>query len=359
MKRVCFVTHCLQAGGMERVMLEVVAYFAAREEMEIHLVLYGFNREIFYPVPKNVILHLPPFDFKNSTRFFSTVRTLFFLRKILKELKPASALSFGEYWNSFVLLATLGTGLQVFVSDRSQPDKPLGRMQHQLRRWLYPTAAGVIAQTETAASIYRNIYKPKRMEVIGNPIRKIATTDRPREKEILMVGRLIETKHQDQLITIFAKLNAPEWRLVIVGEDHLKQHHLERLKRLAVSLGVADRVEFAGKRLDVELYYNRASLFAFTSSSEGFPNVIGEALAAGLPVVSYDCVAGPAEMITNGQNGYLIPLFDQKLFGKRLQQLIDNPGLQKDMSDRAIKSVDKFDPLVIGRRFYDFIVPRE
>ena len=112
-----------------------------------------------------------------------------------------------------------------------------------------------------------------------------------------MVGRLIKTKHQDNLIKIFASINKKDWKLVIVGYDHLKQMNMEPLKKLALDHGLADRVVFAGKQSDVEKYYLSSKIFAFTSSSEGFPNAIGEAMAAGLPVVAYNCVAGPAEKL--------------------------------------------------------------
>src|SRR5690606_39271620 len=112
-------------------------------------------------------------------------------------------------------------------------------------------------------------------------------------KEILMVGRFIESKHQDHLIRIFATLKAPGWTLVLVGDDHLQQQNRQKWEGLAKQLGVKDRVLFVGKCNNVDEYFCRASIFAFTSSSEGFPNVIGEAQSAGLPVVAYDCVAGP------------------------------------------------------------------
>ena len=74
--------------------------------------------------------------------------------------------------------------------------------------------------------------------MIGNPIREInATIEVERENQILMVGRLIKTKHQDSLIRIFASLNNKDWKLVLVGYDHLKQNNMESLKKLAADLG--------------------------------------------------------------------------------------------------------------------------
>ena len=273
-------------------MAELAAHFSKKGNIRLHLILYGINRDIFYPLPGNIIVHKPSFSFDDKRRLLSTVKTLKYLRKKIKEIKPDTVLSFGEYWNNFVLIATLGLRYPVFVSDRSQPDKSLGRVQDKLRSLLYPFAKGVITQTEKAKEIYGLMYKHANIAVIGNPIRQIENKEGIKEREnvVLMVGRLIKTKHQDKLIELFLNINKPGWRLVIVGYDHLKQNNLERLQAMVKERHAEDKVILAGKQSDVEQFYLTSKIFAFTSSSEGFPNVIGEAMAAGLPVVAFDCV---------------------------------------------------------------------
>lgn len=356
-KRICLVIPTLQAGGMERVMSELAWHFLTRKEVELHLVLYGIKQEIFYAIPDNITIHKPVFMFKNTFRLYYTIRTLGYLRKTISLIKPDSILSFGEYWNSFILLALLFKKYPVYVSDRSQPNKSLGRFHDRLRKWLYPRAAGVILQSRKAKHIYQQEFKRLIIRVIGNPIREIeASMDIKRENIILMVGRLIKTKHHDRLIRIFALLEIKDWKLVLVGYDHLKQNNLETLKKLAQDLGVSDRVIFAGKQSNVKEYYLKSKIFAFTSSSEGFPNVIGEAMSAGLPVVSYDCIAGPSEMITDGENGYLIPVFDDVMFQEKLHKLMSDEALMQNMGKEAKKSIQKFSVESIGKQFLDFIL---
>ena len=202
------------------------------------------------------------------------------------------------------------------------------------------------------------MYRHPNISVIGNPIRKIVGQDGSvsRENIVLMVGRLIKTKHQDKLIELFVKINKPGWKLVIVGYDHLKQNNMERLQSIVKALNAEDRVELAGKQSNVEAYYLKSKIFAFTSSSEGFPNVIGEAMSAGLPVVAFDCVAGPAEMITDNKNGFLIPLFDYALFEHRLSLLMNNELLREQMGMCAKESIQHFDVQHIGDRFYNFML---
>ncbi len=346
----------MQAGGMERVMSELAWHFATKSEVELHLVLYGIKQEIFYSLPDNVVIHKPKFRFKNAFRLFYTLKTLGYLRKTISRIKPDTVLSFGEYWNSFVLLSMLFKKYPVYVSDRSQPNKSLGKFHDRLRKWLYPKSAGVILQTETAKLIYQEKFKTLNIEVIGNPIREIeATVDGERENQILMVGRLIKTKHQDRLIRIFASLKNKDWKLVLVGYDHLKQSNMENLKKLAEDMGVADQVIFAGKQSEVEKFYLKSKIFAFTSSSEGFPNAIGEAMAAGLPVVAYDCDAGPSEMITDDKTGFLIPLFDDETFKSKLELLMEQPELREKFGQNGKEYIAGLSIKLIGEKFYQFI----
>jgi GalNAc-alpha-(1->4)-GalNAc-alpha-(1->3)-diNAcBac-PP-undecaprenol alpha-1,4-N-acetyl-D-galactosaminyltransferase len=356
-KDLCFAIHSLQAGGMERVMSELLKYFAAKENYRIHLILYGIKRDIFYPIPDNIIIYRPDFAFDNSKRLISTLKTVAFLRKTIKKINPVSVLSFGEMWNNMILLSLLGTKIPVYVSDRAQPDKSLGKLHDKLRKALYPKAKGVIAQTRQAEAIFREMYAQSNFKVIGNPIRQIPDREIPRQNQIVMVARLIKSKQQDKLIEIFARLKAPDWKLVLVGYDHLKQQNQKNWETLAQKLGVGDRVIFAGKQEDVEHYYLSSKIFAFTSASEGFPNVIGEAMSASLPVVSFDCIAGPSDLVTDGETGYLVPLNDKAAFGDKLQYLINNPEVGESMGKNGKAFISRFDLDYICAEFERFIIP--
>ena len=356
-KRLCLVIPSLQAGGMERVMSELAGNFSRRTGVVVHLVLYGITREVFYPIPRHIIIHKPSFRFRNKIRFVSTIRTLFFLRYTIKEINPDRILSFGEYWNNFVLISIIGLGYDAFVSDRSQPNKSLGWFHDMLRYWLYPRARGIILQTEKARQIYLHKNRHSNIAVIGNPIAIPAKNDDNilRERSILMVGRLIKTKHQDKLIEMFARVNRPDWKLILVGYDHLKQKNMEALVRLTKELNIEHQVVFTGKQENIDFLYRSASIFAFTSSSEGFPNVIGEAMAAGLPVIAFDCVAGPSEMIQDGYNGFLIPLYNYELFEAGMAQLMDSEELRRNMGIHGKESIKKFSSEIICDSFYNFV----
>ena len=355
-KKICLVIPSLHAGGMERVMSELASYFCTNPEIEVHLLLYGIKPEIFYHLHERIILHKPHFVFNNNRRIWYSIKTMIFLRKKVNSLKPDTVLSFGEYWNSFVLIALYGLKFRVFVSDRCQPDKSLGGLHNFLRRYLYPRAAGVIIQTEKAREIYQRMIPGTKLTVIGNPIRSIGIhNDIPKENIILSVGRLIRSKHHDELIRLFVAMREPGWKLIIIGDDAIKQQNKANLQALIKELKAEDKVVLTGSVSDVDSYYKKSKIFAFTSSSEGFPNVIGEAMSAGIPVIAFDCVAGPAEIITDGYDGILVPLYDYNLYSLKLKELMNNTDKQKILGINAITSIKKFDAFSIGEKYLQLI----
>jgi GalNAc-alpha-(1->4)-GalNAc-alpha-(1->3)-diNAcBac-PP-undecaprenol alpha-1,4-N-acetyl-D-galactosaminyltransferase len=357
MKKICLVIPSLQSGGMERVMSEIAGNFSLKRDVEVHLIVYGKNREMFFSIPDTVNLHTPKFQFNNEKRFYSTLKTLFFLRRTIDELNPDIILSLGEYWNSFVMMSLVGLNYPVYLSDRCKPDKNLGKWHELLRSWLYPRASGLIAQTEIAKEIFARKKLNKNIEVIGNPIKKVKSGDEGVSKEniILNVGRLIKSKHQDQLISIFNRLKRDDWKLVIVGGDALKESGMSRLKGVIEKYNLQDRVELTGNVENVEDYYLKSKIFAFTSSSEGFPNVIGEAMSSGLPVIAYDCIAGPADLIDDGETGFLVPLFDENSFQEKLKELIEKEELRRIMGIKGQKKARNFLSENISDKIFDFI----
>ena len=357
MTRICLVIHSLSIGGMERVMSLLANNFAEREDTEVHLVLIGIKREVHYPVDSSVHIHRPDFTFKNSRRTFDTLRTMSFIRSEVKSIEPDTVLSFGEMWNNMVLLSLYGLRFPIYISERSQPGKNLGRLHNFLRNKLYPAAAGYIAQTEKAKQICLGNKWNGNVKVIGNPIRRVEKNPAVKKENIILtVGRLIKTKHFDHLIEIFSEIDHSAWKLMIVGGDAKKLKLSEELQQKVEELKMGDRILLEGQQKDVDSYYSKSKLFAFTSSSEGFPNAIGEALSAGLPVVAYDCEAGPSDMISDGENGYLVPLFDKEKFRNKLHQLMENDELRERFGDKSNLKLQNFEESKVAQSFYDFIL---
>lgn len=356
-RKVTFVIPALHSGGMERVMSELVNFFSEKKELEIHLILYGKTREIFYSLNSEIQIHKPNFQFNEKFRVFSTLCTLFSIRLIVKRIQPESILSFGEYWNNMVLLSLIGLRYPLYISDRCQPDKSFKFPHNILRKWLYPRASGIIAQTDFAKDAFLRLKLNNNIVTIGNPIREIKDHSGVlKQKNILSIGRLIDSKHFDRLINIFHNIKHSDWMLIIVGGDALKQKNRALLQKQINNLCIEQKVFLEGNQREVDDYYLSSTIFAFTSSSEGFPNVIGEAMSAGLPVVAYDCVAGPSEMIEDGKNGFLIPLFDDVSFEAKLRFLMENEEERIRMGAYARESIKRFSVSNIGEEYYKILL---
>ena len=100
-----------------------------------------------------------------------------------------------------------------------------------------------------------------------------------------------------------------------------------------------ESVSFPGNVVDVDKFILGSEIFAFTSVSEGFPNVLLEAMNGGLACVSYDCVAGPSELIEDGENGYLVPVGHKEVFSERLLNLMKDSNCRSSMQVKAQRSV--------------------
>jgi len=187
--------------------------------------------------------------------------------------------------------------------------------------------------------------------VIPNPIEKWNPSEVGRENIILNVGRFIRSKQQALLIRYFAEINHPDWSLVLVGDGP----ELGNCQTLAQGLQVADRVLFTGSVRNVHEYYARSKIFAFTSVSEGFPNALGEAMAAGLAAISFDCVAGPADLIKSDKNGLLIPEGDDQQYMDSLVKLMHNEAEIDRLSMAAQDSMLAFNEEKIAASYFDFM----
>ena len=355
-KILAFAIPTLQAGGMERVMSEIIKYISLHAHTECHLIVYGKLRELFYNIPDTIYLHQPSFSFNDEKRTWMTLKTMNFIRSTIHKINPDAVLSFGEKWNNLILLSLFGVNVPIYVSDRSAPNKNHGIFHNTLRRLLYPKAAGIIVQTEKAKEIFKDCFNNNNVKVIPNQKREIKLRENTkRESIVVSVGRLIDTKHYDRLIDIFTAINNKNWKLVIIGGDANKQTNSIVLQNKIEKLGMETRITLAGTKKNIDEYLFRASIFAFTSSSEGFPNVIGEAMSAGLPVVAYDCIAGPSELIEDKNNGFLIPLFDDAAFKNKLEYLMNNKSDRERMGKHARESVKHLSVDKIGKKYYDFL----
>jgi glycosyltransferase involved in cell wall biosynthesis len=133
--------------------------------------------------------------------------------------------------------------------------------------------------------------------------------------------------------------SAEGWTLRIVGDGPER----ESLAGQARSLGISETVEFTGLVSDVEKHYREASIFCLSSRYEGFGMVLLEAMAFGLPVVSFDCDMGPAEVL-EGTGGKLVAQGNVEELTKELLGLMDSPEERLEISALSQKKAQLYQP---------------
>lgn len=345
-RKICFVTADLSAGGAERVMATLVNNMADENVCQIHL-LTLVGGPMFYHVSPKIEVHRPEFEYKRLPRILAIIRVFLFVRNKLKDIRPYSLLSFGGRYNAFVIFATFRLGIKTYVSDRSRPGIRYGVVQGLLNPLIYRWASGIIAQTNAAREHVIRQTGHSSVFVVANPIPDYYDASVKKQKVILNVGRFITSKQQDLLIRIFSISDPGEWQLWFLGDGE----NLERCKRVAGALGLDGKVRFLGTRADVRKFYQQADIFAFTSASEGFPNALGEGMSAGCACISFDCIAGPSDLIEHGVDGILVRLNDIQDFSRGLKQLMSDEPFRKRLADRARLSMKKFEEKSIVKRF--------
>lgn len=350
--RLALIIPSLVAGGAERV-LSVLANEWVRRGHEVVLITLTPTEEDFYPVDRAVDrvgldLAVRPRGTRWLTVNAARIRRL---RHLIASSKADVVVSFLDEANLLALIATRGLGIPVAVSVRTNPTAHYLKPTHRaLRRALYPRASAVVVQTQDAGAWASRFVPAGKVFVIPNPASPPPEVE-PTEPElnIAAVGRLVEQKGFDVLIGAFALCAAsqPEWTVTIAGAGP----ELPNLVEQARLLGVGERVRFPGLTTKPYALFSRSSLFVLSSRHEGFPMVLLEAMASGLPVIATDCRFGPRTIVRDGIDGILVPPDDRESLGAAMARLMADPEERSRLAERAPSVLERFSLSSVAERW--------
>ncbi len=216
----------------------------------------------------------------------------------------------------------------------------------------YPQLDALAVLTEADLAGYSAVFDSARPRVVRIPNAVPALAGGPADhtaKVVIAAGRLTTQKGFDRLIRAWEPVAAAhrDWRLLILGEGPER----ERLEGLIASAGLAEVVALMGQTDRIGHAFAESSIFVLSSRREGLPMVILEAMSKGLPVVSFDCPTGPAEMVVTGHNGILVPDGDIAGLTRALLDVIEDDELRSRLGKGALETSERYDMEVIGQEW--------
>jgi glycosyltransferase involved in cell wall biosynthesis len=169
------------------------------------------------------------------------------------------------------------------------------------------------------------------------------------EKVVVAAGRVGRQKGFDRLLRAWARLigDHPGWQLKIFGSGV----DVKALRRQIRRLGIEDSAQMMGFTSSLHEEMSRASLYVMSSRKEGFPMVLLEAMAVGLPVVSFDCPTGPRDIIREGVDGHVVPEGDVDALAAAMSGLMADPARRKAYGSAAVEGAGRYDVAAIARRW--------
>lgn len=302
---------------------------------------------VFYPLSKRVVVHSLGLAGKSptfGTAVLANTRRAFRLRTQLLAARPDVFISFMDCSNVLAVLASMGTGVPTIICEHTDPAQNRIKPLWSIFRFLtYPLAD---AATFLTANVFRRWKWLGNALVMPNPVvaEKAISATTPRwvnnARRLLAVGRLHTVKGYDRLLPAFAQATKqhPEWTLTILGEGPERS----RLEKQIFDLGLVGRVNMPGNVSNPFDWMSEADFLVLSSRYEGFPCVVGEALACGLPVVSFDCDSGPRDIIRDGIDGLLVEPDNVEALAASIAHLMGNEAQRVEMARRAPEVLARF-----------------
>jgi glycosyltransferase involved in cell wall biosynthesis len=366
--RLLIYIHSLENGGAERVVANLANHWVSLG-WDITVVTVASQARDFYalaPAVHRVSLELAGGRRNVLAGFWRTGRRAHALRRVLRQLRPDVALSVMHTANVVLTLAARGVpGLRTIGSEHNFPPKaPMGIVWETMRRHAYGRLDAVVTLTKECASWLAAHSLARKILVIPNPVAWPLANHTPQvdpdawcapgRRILLGVGRLSVEKNFAALIDMFSRLAPahPAWDLVILGEGPQRASLSARVQ----AAGLERRIFLPGSVGNVGDWYRRADLYAMSSDFEGFPNTLVEAMAYGVPAVSFDCDTGPRDIIRHGIDGFLIAPGDNGAMGAALGKLMLDQPLRAQFAARAIEARERFSMKKIARMWEDLFV---
>ena len=368
--------HAYGMGGTIRTTLNVAAHLAQRHDVEIVSVLRRRTRP-FFPFPPGVqVTQLDDLEHGRAALWRAGRRLLVGHPSVLTH-EQDYAYAASSLWTDLLLLLRLRRARGIVIATRPSlnlivarhaPSRVVtigqehmhfhshrDRLAEAIRRD-YPRLDVLTVLSRADLEDYRTRLGPHGPRVVRIPNAVEPSPDGRSERTaplVVAAGRLTRQKGFDLLIRAFEKVAAerPSWRLRIYGDGRKRQDLQDQIEAAGL-LGV---VELAGSTDQLGAELSKGTIFVLSSRFEGFGMVLIEAMSKGLAVVSFDCPQGPGEIITDGEDGILVPPGDVDGLAAAIVRLIDDEQQRHRLGTKALSTAAQYDLAVIGRQWDELV----
>lgn len=357
--KICFVHAGLKShGGIGRV-VSVVANKLSLEQFDVHVVSFYDAPDLpdVYEMNQGIEKHTlfaAPISMRNAILKGGAGK----LAKYVKENGIEVVVACGALYFPLVVIAAWLAGCASVCWEHTNPKiKSDYSFQGFARYFGMVFSSANVLITNAAKMFYDRRICPAKNVLIYNPVDNELFKQSPAynvdSKKIISVGRLSFPKNYPLLIEIAAEVfqKYPDWQWHIYGDGEERTIIEEKIRKY----GMTNNVFLKGAVSDIYRYYEKYSFLVMTSRYEGFPMVLIEAAARGLPIVAFDILTGPNEIIDNDNNGLLVPANQKDAMIRSIETLINNPARRQRYSSNAINSVLRFSDTVIIEQWKHFL----
>jgi len=367
--KIAFIINSLSGGGAERVIQTLSNYLV--KENEIFLILLEDTQQK-YNLDENIKVII----LKSSSISKSIGKIIFIplqsveLYFLLKKLKIESAISFLVRSNLVFSFMKFFSKRKIIISERNyskiqyETQNFKNKIMNFLIKVLYkqadiiiPISNGIKESLVRDYNLDKNkiktIYNPQNIDFIKK--HQASNTNFKFKSDIkyfITLGRLILQKDHKLMIEAFQKVNIknPNTNLIILGEGPMQN----TLTSLIKELNLEQKVHLLGFQEDPFSYLKQADIFVFSSKFEGFGNVLVEAMACGLPIVSTNCPSGPAEILENGKYGSLTKVGDIDELAEAMIFMLNEQNI-KLFKEKSLQRADDFDVKIIAKEYLNIL----
>lgn len=333
-------------GGVARVLSLKLNYLIENFGYEVHVLTQNHgNFPLFYSFHEKIIFHDMILE-RTIFNFFNSFRKS--LKSKVETIQPDVIVVCDNGLKGYIIPFILSVNIPVifechgskYIEESYLKTNLISKIKSFLKYKFKDFSASKFSKLVVLSTEGLKEWNVKNGLVIANPcwIQNNIGFDLI-SKKVIVVARNSYEKGLDRLLVIWQKVvvKYPDWILDVYGES------VTDLKPLVVELEMVSNINLNEPIKNISEKYLSSSICAMTSRSEGFPMVLLEAMAFGLPCIAYDCPTGPRAIINEGENGYLIEDGNSDLFAQKLGMLIEDENLRSQMGENAQESMKKYD----------------